>query len=817
MYTCKDCSFSGLLDQYCKHIKIWHLKKEYVCGQNNCIRTFSAIQYLKRHLKAIHNHQGATEAVPSDMQIHQELQRVSVYEKSTCSQIETHDDNNFPRSTERGTTNSYSTIEAIDEDYMQFILSLYSHSSLDRKKATKMAASTSKIVVNILNFINSKIELLPNNLEKDELQKTICDIEDIFSKTLTEKSLLKNLRQRECYKDPISITIDETVADTTQHRQLVLHNKKSTAVKIDISFLFKSFFELPGIYNTCTEYMKVLESNTEAMISNVIQGSSWNERKKHFGSKIVIPYCLYHDDFEPGNTLGANSGVQALSSFFVHFPTLPPHIATSLENIFPIFCCKTNQKKYGFDKILHSSIVDFCKLEEEGLVLNIDGENIQVYFALCVLLGDNKALNELMGLTFCFVKDGYCRNCTCTVEETKYLAVEDTSKLRTNENYAQQLAINDFRSTGIREECVLNKIPTFNALDCISADIMHDIFEGVCHFQMTKIILHFLEATFFTLDDLSNRISLFDFGFYEVDNLPVDIQISHLKNGKLKMSASQSICFTIHFGLIIGDLVPRGNNVWALYSTFVQLVNLLLQNSFTLNEIESIKKLTQKNHTQYIDLFKIHLKPKQHFMIHYAELIKKLGPLKKLYVMKQEMYHRELKRYINQSYNRQNLPLSVLIKESLKFASRLVDRRGNTDYFFAKENINKNMNVRNIKFSNVMQSLINITPDIYENITFLNEIHFKNILFKSESIVFIKKNEDFECHKVIYIFKLSETVIKMFSNQLEVIRFDEHFQCNIIKDSNLFRISDFSELHFFPQCMHKLPTGEFAILNPIKF
>lgn len=347
MYACKDCPFSGQLDQYCKHIKTWHIKNEYVCGQNSCVRTFSAIQYLKRHLKSSHYYQVTTESAHNAIQSNQETQNVSVNKNSTSSQIETEDVYNIPRSTERETTEKkvYSTIEAIDEDYNQFILSLYSHPSLDRKKARDMAASTSKIVVNILNFINSKIGLLTNNLEKDKLQKTILDLEAIFSNLLTEKTLIKNLRERKCYKDPISITIDETVADTPQHRQLVLHTKKSTAVKMDIFFLFKSFFELPGIYNTCTEYMKELESNTEAIISNVIQGSSWKNRKKNFGSKIVIPYSLYHDDFEPGNTLGANSGVQSLSSFFVHFPSLPPHIATSLENIFPIFCCKTNQKK----------------------------------------------------------------------------------------------------------------------------------------------------------------------------------------------------------------------------------------------------------------------------------------------------------------------------------------------------------------------------------------------------------------------------------------------------------------------------------------
>lgn len=69
-------------------------------------------------------------------------------------------------------------------------------------------------------------------------------------------------------------------------------------------------------------------------------------------------------------------------------------------------------------------------------------------------------------------------------------------------------------------------------------DIVHDVFERVCHFQLTKIVLYFIDKKIFTLDDLNSRILLFDFGFYEVGNLPVNIRMDHLKNE----SASLSLC-----------------------------------------------------------------------------------------------------------------------------------------------------------------------------------------------------------------------------------------------------------------------------------
>lgn len=141
------------------------------------------------------------------------------------------------------------------------------------------------------------------------------------------------------------------------------------------------------MFAACKSNMDRLELDCSE-ISNVIQGTAWKNRKEAYGNKLVIRYCIYHDDFEPGNTLGSNGGVQSLSSFFVHFPTLAAHV----------------QKKYGLDNILRPTIAELQNLEVEGILLEIVNQKIQVYFSLCLLLGDNKAMIELMGLTQCFKK-----------------------------------------------------------------------------------------------------------------------------------------------------------------------------------------------------------------------------------------------------------------------------------------------------------------------------------------------------------------------------------------------------------------------------
>lgn len=338
---------------------------------------------------------------------------------------------------------------------------------------------------------------------------------------------------------------------------------------------------------------------------------------------------------------------------------------------------------------------------------------------------------------------------------------------------------------------------------------MHDIFEGVCHFQMTKIILHFLEINLFTLDDLNNRKSLFDYGFYQIDHRSVDIQMKHLQTGKLKMSGSQSLCFTTYFSLIIGDLVPR-DEAWELYRTLLKILDVLMQNSLSMEEIENLDILVETNHNLYMNTFQAFLKPKHHFMVHYANLIRLIEPLRNIHVMKQEMYHRELKRYINQSYNRINLPKSVLIKESLKFAARLVEGRGYSHSPFNQESVMNTSSINTTVFAEIKKFFSN---EELSKVSFIKEIYYKNMLFKVGTVLPIYNSEkEAQFCKVLQIVKVAENSFKLFTKMFEVTRFDAHLMCYIIKESeNWFKMITFEDLRAFPQNCHKLATGELSV------
>lgn len=61
------------------------------------------------------------------------------------------------------------------------------------------------------------------------------------------------------------------------------------------------------------------------------------------------------------------------------------------------------------------------------------------------------------------------------------------------------LALANSSLSGIREECVFNKITSFHVIDNAYVDIMHDILEGIAHYDMIPIINHFIQIDDFTL------------------------------------------------------------------------------------------------------------------------------------------------------------------------------------------------------------------------------------------------------------------------------------------------------------------------------
>lgn len=65
--------------------------------------------------------------------------------------------------------------------------------------------------------------------------------------------------------------------------------------------------------------------------------------------------------------------------------------------------------------------------------------------------------------------------------------------LRDEQNYAKDLALDKVSLTGIKESSILNSINSFHVTNNLAVDAMHDLFEGICHYDMCHIITKLIE------------------------------------------------------------------------------------------------------------------------------------------------------------------------------------------------------------------------------------------------------------------------------------------------------------------------------------
>jgi len=83
---------------------------------------------------------------------------------------------------------------------------------------------------------------------------------------------------------------------------------------------------------------------------------------------------------------------------------------------------------------------------------------------------------------------------------------------------------------------------------------------------MCHIIEYFTEVTkYFSLDTLNLRTNNFNYGPIEIGNVSPSININHLNNHHLKISAREMMTFVHFFSLMVGDFVPENDEVWGFF------------------------------------------------------------------------------------------------------------------------------------------------------------------------------------------------------------------------------------------------------------
>ena len=139
--------------------------------------------------------------------------------------------------------------------------------------------------------------------------------------------------------------------------------------------------------------------------------------------------------------------------------------------------------------------------------------------------------------------------------------------LRTREIYNTQISLlnaGSITSTdcGIKRGTVLSLLPYYHPACNDSADIMHDLFEGVLPFG-TKLLLYHLiyEIKCISLLDLNDRIKAGDYGKSNSKSRPSTISESHFKSADsaLGQRSWQMFVLFMYLPLILSDILKNAD------------------------------------------------------------------------------------------------------------------------------------------------------------------------------------------------------------------------------------------------------------------
>lgn len=563
-------------------------------------------------------------------------------------------------------TDSSQEKASIETCGIQFTLGLHNKNNFTRKDVVNIQKSVISDIVNpivesVTAFFNqhNHADSLEGRLQ---LASLIQDISNPFHRCGNEQQLFTWLARNDYMSNYEEFEINREIAEKYRRGEICYDEVEITGVLLPLQFQFRKVFEKNNLLLHTLQQIELI-SNSSELNGHFIHGALWRVKSKPFldAGKIVIPYFLYIDDSEINNPLGPHT--DPVSFIYYSFPVVENseiYLAAVLKG--------RDYKEFGNEKCLSALVCSIRELEKNGIPIETSEGTKIVYFVLALFVGDNLGLNTVLGFTSSFNHQFFCRFCKTPKSITQTLSSDIVSTARNPTNYLEDVVTGDVSVTGIKEMSIFNTIDTFHVTTNYAVDLMHDVFEGICHYDLCHIIQYFIPQQYLTLESLNIRKHMFNYGEIEIDHISPEITHSHLNKFHLKMTAREMMCFVHLFPLMIGDLIPEDDEVWLFMLGLLEIIDILLSFEISRDLVERLRFLITKHHEEYVQLFNDTLKPKHHLLLHYCSVILQSGPPRNFWSFRFEAKHKEFKTYARSITSRKNIGVSLAKKFQLKFA-----------------------------------------------------------------------------------------------------------------------------------------------------
>ena len=156
-------------------------------------------------------------------------------------------------------------------------------------------------------------------------------------------------------------------------------------------------------------------------------------------------------------------------------------------------------------------------------------------------------------------------------------------------------------------------------------DAMHDILERVAPLEVKLLLSKCVRDGLIILNELNDRLVNCNFGYSESDK-PVPIFSRSLQSeNSIRASASQMLQLVRILPFIVGDKITEENEHWLCFLLLRRIIDIVLCPVLTDSLCTSLKLLINEHHQNFYGA-EAYI-PKMHFMLHYPEQIKAVGPM----------------------------------------------------------------------------------------------------------------------------------------------------------------------------------------------
>lgn len=142
----------------------------------------------------------------------------------------------------------------------------------------------------------------------------------------------------------------------------------------------------------------------------------------------------------------------------------------------------------------------------------------------CLVVGDNLGINSALGVVECFLANYCCRFCNMHRKDLiKACKLEDDVPLLDYNFYTDCIKNKKFLiDSSVKENSVWINLNNFHVTSNLSVDIMHDLLEGICHYDMFLLLDIFINRyQYFTLEELNSRMLYFSYELSDRNKPPL--------------------------------------------------------------------------------------------------------------------------------------------------------------------------------------------------------------------------------------------------------------------------------------------------------